>query len=96
MPLFVVSNAANRINRILAVDRPFPPEEIRVLVNEVIKVMEGRSSELTADDCSRLAWLYLNIHDQHNAMRVAQKGLAIDEDNTHCLGVVDRLQPHES
>ena len=56
------------------------------LVKDVADVMEGRLSELNADGCSRLAWLYLNIRNEREARRVANIGLRREHDNYHCSG----------
>jgi hypothetical protein len=38
-----------------------------------------------SDDCSQLAWLFLNAGDRKNARKVVQKGLEIDTTHIHCL-----------
>jgi hypothetical protein len=37
-----------------------------------------------SNDCSQLAWLYLNAGDKKNAIIIVKKGLEIDPHNTHC------------
>lgn len=44
-----------------------------------------------SDDCSQLAWLYLNAGDRKNAKGVIQRGLDIDPHNVHCLKLKSTL-----
>jgi hypothetical protein len=53
--------------------------------------MERHIDELTATDCSRLAWLYLNIRREDRAREIAKIGLDRDPNNEHCMNLVRRL-----
>jgi hypothetical protein len=65
--------------------------EIRLLVERVANSMERHINELSATDCSRLAWLNLNIRREGRARDIAKKGLARDPKNEHCLNLVRKL-----
>ena len=88
-----ISNAANRLNqlfrdRYLVVDS----SERSVLIEQLASVMESRIGEGNATDCSRLAWLFLNAHDQQRARQYAEKGLELEPGNIHCANLGDRLR----
>ena len=59
------------------------------LINAYKNLLEKNSYE--SDDCSQLAWLYLNAGDRKNAKRVVQKGLEIDPNHIHCLRLKSNL-----
>lgn len=65
--------------------------EVRRTVEGVIRVMERRLQELSATNCSRLAWLYLNVGNEDRARDVACLGIDRDSENEHCLRLVRRL-----
>ncbi len=44
-----------------------------------------------SDDCSQLAWLYLNAGDRKNARVVVRKGLNIEPNHIHCLKLESTL-----
>jgi len=44
-----------------------------------------------SDDCSQLAWLYLNAGNRKDAKRAVQKGLEIDPNHIHCLKLKSNL-----
>ena len=50
---------------------------------------EGRA--LDADDCSRLAWLYIHLKNTDRARDIAALGLESDPANVHCRGLLQRL-----
>jgi hypothetical protein len=81
----VISDAVNRINAIFK-DRNYiiDTEEKKHIIDKLIVIMEHRSSEADATDCSRLAWLFLNIHNEDKALIYTNKGLGIDPDNDYC------------
>ena len=62
------------------------------LIQDVVNEMESHLVSLNADDCSKLAWLYMNTGDEYNARRVAEQGLAREHDNQHCQKLLDRLE----
>jgi hypothetical protein len=87
-----LSNTANWLNSLfrensLAIDT----DEKRLLYGELAQLMQNRKGEANATDLSRLAWLYLHLHDVSSAQQAAEEGLAIDADNEHCLRLVRRL-----
>ena len=65
--------------------------EMRRTVKGVIRVMESRLSELSATNCSRLAWLHLNVGNEDRAVDVARLGIGRDPDNEHCVRLMRRL-----
>ncbi len=65
--------------------------EIRELLGRVVNVMERKLSQLSGKDCSRLAWLYLNIGNPERALYVARLGSEADPNCIHCRGLIDRL-----
>ena len=67
--------------------------EVQELLIRVAEVMEKRLRELSGSDCSRLAWLYLNIGNSERALDVARVGIEAEPDNVHCLRLIDRLGP---
>ena len=88
-----LSNTANEINRMFRENdtSDLDPALKATLVKDVADVLEGSLSELNADGCSRLAWLYLNIRNERDARRVANVGLRRENDNSHCQRLIDRL-----
>jgi hypothetical protein len=91
-----IGTLANRINnRIRAlrgrrVDEAWSPE-VGLLIERVAAAMERQSGNLTATDCSRLAWLYLNIGNENRAREVARIGLRREPANDHCLNLIRKL-----
>ena len=65
--------------------------EVRELLARVAQVMERHLNELSATDCSRLAWLYLNIGRHDRAGEVARIGIGKDSDNFYCQRLVEQL-----
>ena len=51
---------------------------------KVIKEMERKLDRLSATDCSRLAWLHLNVGNSDRAMDVARVGITKDPTNDYC------------
>ncbi len=93
-----ISTTANRINNRIRelkgqrIEEAWSPE-IKLLIQRVAGVMERRSSKLSGDDCSRLAWLYLNIGSTDDrSLDLAHLGLQRDPGNIHCLKLLERLQ----
>ena len=91
-----ISRAANRINGIcgeiknrgLAV---LDSDERRGLLVRAANRLAEHTEELNATDCSRLAWLYVQIGDTARAFKYATKGSELEPDNYHCLRLIDRL-----
>ena len=65
--------------------------EVRELLGRVATRMEQRIGELSSDECSRLAWLYLNIGNSERALDVARIGIGREAHNHHCQRLIDRL-----
>ena len=66
-------------------------DEVDQLINRVAEVMAHHLNELDATDCSRLAWLYLNIGNTERARDIAYLGLQKEKENEHCMKLVQRL-----
>jgi len=66
--------------------------EIKQLIERVIKVMERKIESMTATDCSRLAWLYLNIGNEVQARKVSKAGLKKDSNNDYCINLIKKLE----
>lgn len=66
-------------------------DEVRQLVERVAEEMRRHLTNLDATDCSRLAWLYLNIGKEDRARDVAHTGIRKDSTNEHCLKLVEKL-----
>ena len=87
---------ANRINsrirelRGRRIEDAWSPE-VRSLIERVANVLDNRLDELSATECSRLSWLYLNIGRVERARDIAMKGVERDSTNSHCLNLVERL-----
>ena len=65
--------------------------EVRDLLERVIKAMEKHLGDLSATNCSRLAWLYLNIGNPDRALDVAKAGIHRDQNNEHCRNLIRKL-----
>jgi len=92
-----IGAVANRINNRIRdlkgrqVEEAWSPE-VRLLIENVANEMERHAHAMSATDCSRLAWLYLNIGKTDRARIVARRGLERDPVNQHCLNLVQRLE----
>lgn len=92
LPLHEVSRAVNRVNGILRDNKDLAPSDERlILLRRFVDVMARRTDEASADDLSRLAWLYLQLHDDRRAHEVATLGLEREPGNDHCQKIVDRI-----
>lgn len=96
IPLSVASSAANRVSAIHAVLKKrgialFDTDEKRILVRRMVNVMRSFSDDFDATDCSRLAWLHLQLGDEKSALQVARHGLEMDPFNEHCRNIVSIL-----
>ena len=87
---------ANRLNgriRELKSDRieeAWSPE-VQDLLNRVTGKMENCLEQLNATDCSRLAWLYLNVGNDDRALDIARLGIKREPENDYCLKLVQKL-----
>ncbi len=69
-------------------------EGVRELLVKVIEVMEKRIKDLSATDCSRLAWLLLNIGNSERALDVAKIGVQREANNDYCQSLILKLESH--
>jgi len=87
---------ANRLNNRIRdlksdkIEEAWSPE-VHDLLQKVIGKMERHLGKLTATDCSRLAWLYLNVGNDERAREIARLGVDRDPDNEFCQRLVERL-----
>ena len=91
-----LSNDANRLNNLVRSLKQgnmggVSPTELRESLSEVIAALSRRILELTATDCSRLAWLLLNTSNSDRALDVARTGIDKDPYNQHCQRLIERL-----
>ncbi|WP_143592226.1 NB-ARC domain-containing protein [Thioalkalivibrio halophilus] len=66
-------------------------DEVRQLIERVAEEMAKNLNHLDATDCSRLAWLYLNIGNEDRARDIAHTGIKNEPYNEHCQKLVERL-----
>lgn len=66
--------------------------EVKELLTRVADRMERKIGHLSATECSRLAWLYLNTGSASRALVVAKKGVGKDPENYYCQNLVERLE----
>ena len=66
-------------------------EERKILLKELVKNMESRSSGASAQDLSRLAWLYAHIGDPDNGLKAAQRGLELNFNDRNCRKFIERF-----
>ncbi len=93
-----LSNAANRVNTRLydlKKDRTDSAwsREVMLLVEKLVESLERRRRELSATDCSRLAWLQANVGNQERAIATARFGLSLEPDNPYCQRLLQKLEP---
>ena len=67
------------------------PTVLKELLSRIISVMNGRIAELSATDCSRLAWLYWNVANMEKALDIARLGAEREPYNYHCQRLIERL-----
>lgn len=90
--LWEISSSANRLNHMFYNQYDLlNTDEKRVVVRQLADVMEARVEEADATDCSRLAWLYLHLHNEAKAREFTVRGLQLDPNNEHCLNLASRL-----
>lgn len=66
--------------------------EVREFLMKVIDIMERRLNELSATDCSRLAWLHLHVGSTNRSLDIAKIGIGQDPANEYCLKLISRLE----
>lgn len=64
----------------------------RRFLGQVIEAMEKHLSQLSATNCSRLGWLFVNVGNRERALDVARLGLERDPTNRHCQNLIRILE----
>lgn len=90
-PFETISDTANRLNGLYATHQFLDTEERLVLIGRLAHLMDGRLNEANATDHSRLAWLYLQLHDKDRALQLTETGLALDKSNEYCQKLKAKL-----
>ena len=91
-----LSNIANNLNSRIrnlkdqSIQDAWSPE-VQELLMKVIQEMERKLDRLSATDCSRLAWLHLNVGNSDRAMDVASLGITKDPTNDYCKKLIAKL-----
>lgn len=88
-----ISSIANRLNGFL--NQPLKPVQVtekRHLVEPIAQAMQQRISEADADDCSRLAWLWIHLDEYEKAWKVVRAGLERRPHNEHLLKLEIKLR----
>lgn len=91
VPYDDISYAAYRVNKYYSESSSYDDLSKNYLIESVISKMESRIKEANAVDCSRLAWLFLNLQNEPAALKYARMGLEKDNSNQHCQNLVDKL-----
>ena len=87
-----ISDSVNRFNFLVKQpDIAFDEGEKIETVSLLIDIMAGRDEEADADDCSRLAWLYLQLNQVEEAEAATRRGLGLDPRNYHCLNILEGI-----
>ena len=66
--------------------------EVAEHIARVTGEMERHLGNMEATECSRLAWLYLNVGNRERAREIANIGLSREPTNAHCANLVGRLE----
>jgi len=91
-PFSTLSNLANTLNNQLRLNYvALDSDEKRLIFRELVQLMERRAGEADATDLSRMAWLHLHLKDPRKALEKAERGLAQEPSNEHCLRLIERL-----
>lgn len=90
VPYAEISYVAYRINKFYSETSDM--DKLKTyMIEKVINSMEKRIDEANSIDCSRLAWLCLNMQDETRALKYAKYGLELDDKNQHCQNLVNKL-----
>jgi hypothetical protein len=91
-PFHELSNIALLINQFFREESGrIDPEERRHFAADLAQMMHDRAGEANADDLSRMAWLSLNLHDEHRARAYVERGLSMERHNAHCVNLAERF-----
>lgn len=66
-------------------------DEKRILLGRVANAFRNWDAELTATDMSVLGWIHLQRGDLDSARVATERGLELDPENHHCLGLRERF-----
>ncbi len=92
IPFAIISYTANRINQLFRVELSNMEVTIKErLARPLVDAMEKRIEEADGVDCSRVAWLCMNMHDQEQAKKFCNIGLEKEPDNDHCLKLLEKI-----
>jgi hypothetical protein len=91
IPYREISLVAKRVNKYYSEHSDFDSYSKSKLTEDVMCAMESRIAEADAVDCSRLAWLCLNLQDEAKALMYAKRGLQLDPQETHCKKLFNKL-----
>lgn len=91
VPYDEISYIAFRINKYYSENDDMDMVIKNSVSNKCKTVLQNRIREANAIDCSRLAWLCLNLTDEVNALKYARVGLELDSSNSHCKNLVKKL-----
>jgi hypothetical protein len=86
-----ISDSANRLNGLCATHQFLVSEEKNVLAARLVSLMESHMDDANATDCSRLAWLYLRLHEEGKARSLVERGLKLESSNEYCLRLAEKL-----
>ncbi len=91
------SNDANRLNNRIYYYKNRKsgislPSGIRNLLTRVAEKLHGRISLISATDCSRLAWLFVNAGNIERAVDVARTGVEKEPSNEYCTKFIEKFQ----
>jgi hypothetical protein len=92
VPYYAISNIANWLNNQRDAILAYEITDRRTVLSPLIGLMEGRISEASATDLSRLAWLHLHAGDNERSEQVATMGLRLEQSNVHCQRLIERLK----
>ena len=92
-----IGQFANRINRRIYEIKSQQVENVqwgtvKELLGQFIEKMEHHLSELSATNCSRLAWLYLNVTNKERALHIANIGIKKEPNNEYCKKIILGLE----
>jgi hypothetical protein len=73
-----------------------PADERAALLRRFAVAMESRVAEASADDLSRLAWIYVRLRELQRGYDTAVRGLRLQPDNHHCKQLAARLEQNRS
>jgi tetratricopeptide (TPR) repeat protein len=94
VPFHVLSNAANRVNSLMAdgrLARELDQAERKIVVRDLLTELERRIREADGTGYSRIAWLHMSLGNTSRAKDYTREGLAIEPDNVHLINLGERL-----